>query len=117
MSLREDVYRKCGGKCGYCGSDITVKSMQVDHIIPREYHIEERYGCHVNDMRNLMPSCRYCNNFKNTFTLEEFRKEIALQASRAHKYSVNYRTALRFGQITETPKPVVFYFEVYGLED
>ena len=29
---RQEVYDKCGGHCGYCGKDITIKQMQVDHI-------------------------------------------------------------------------------------
>ena len=28
---REEVYNKCGGHCAYCGNDITIKQMQIDH--------------------------------------------------------------------------------------
>ena len=33
--LREQVYNKFDGKCGYCGERIKYKEMQVDHIIPQ----------------------------------------------------------------------------------
>jgi 5-methylcytosine-specific restriction endonuclease McrA len=31
---REEVYNKCSGHCAYCGKEITIKQMQVDHIKP-----------------------------------------------------------------------------------
>lgn len=30
--IRELVYAKYNGHCAYCGSEITLKDMQVDHI-------------------------------------------------------------------------------------
>jgi hypothetical protein len=42
-----------------------------------------------------------------------FRQEVQRQAERARAYSVNFRTAERFGLIQEVVKPVVFWFEVY----
>ena len=34
-TTREIVYQKYGGKCAYCGNEITLKEMQVDHILPK----------------------------------------------------------------------------------
>jgi len=31
---RELVHSKFGGRCAYCGVEITIKQMQVDHIVP-----------------------------------------------------------------------------------
>ena len=33
---REEVYNKCDGHCAYCGNEITIKQMQIDHIEPVE---------------------------------------------------------------------------------
>ena len=33
-SLRLKVYDKYRGHCAYCGKEIVMKDMQVDHIIP-----------------------------------------------------------------------------------
>lgn len=41
------------------------------------------------------------------------RKEISYQIERARAYSVNFRTAERFGLIEIVDKPVVFWFEQY----
>lgn len=101
---RDNVHAKCGGRCGYCGIIITVKEMQVDHILAKE-----RGG--GDEFENLMPSCRYCNNYKSSQTLEGFRVELSQQLERANNYSANYRMAKRYGQVVETPKPIVFYFE------
>ncbi|MCW9331481.1 hypothetical protein N5I42_27170, partial [Klebsiella pneumoniae] len=42
-----------------------------------------------------------------------FREQIAHQPERAQAYSVNFRTAQRFGLVTVIEKPVVFWFEAY----
>nr|WP_233341334.1 DNA Repair ATPase [Escherichia coli] len=41
------------------------------------------------------------------------RKEISRRVERAVAYSVNFRTAERFGLIEVTEKPVVFWFEIH----
>lgn len=64
-------------------------------------------------IENLFPACAPCNLFKATFTVEDFRKQITAQAERARAYSVNFRTAERFGLVEVVDKPVVFWFERY----
>ena len=124
---REKVYAKCNGHCAYCGDPIKYKEMQVDHIIPKIdffYHVSRKsyvpeFLNHLtladtNHIDNLFPSCRKCNNFKKTFHLELFRSELEDQLNRAFKYSTNYRFAKKYGQVRETPKPIVFYFEDFN---
>lgn len=41
------------------------------------------------------------------------RREIEKQIERARAYSVNFRTAERFGLVEVIEKPVVFWFEKY----
>ena len=36
-AYRKMVYDKTLGKCAYCGCEITYKSMQIDHIVPRSH--------------------------------------------------------------------------------
>ena len=31
---RQQAYEKYGGHCAYCGKEIEIKDMQVDHMIP-----------------------------------------------------------------------------------
>ena len=114
---REEVYNKCNGRCGYCGKEITIKQMQMDHIKPLYRNDKvttlEVWGVErgSDDFENLMPSCARCNRWKSTFSLEMFRKEISLQIERLNNYNNNYRMAKDFGMIQELETPVVFYFE------
>ena len=114
---RKKVYDKCNGRCGYCGGEITIKQMQVDHIIPifRGWKDEEieRYNLTrgTDDFDNLLPTCARCNKWKSSHNLEQFRKEIELQLERLKRDSPGYRLGLDYGLIQEFPKKVVFYFE------
>ena len=126
--IRKRVYKKYKGCCAYCGNKIEYKSMQVDHIIPQSNFATDTFNERIKDLRvpnflkhldkndvnhidNLNPSCRKCNNFKSSFTLELFRSELSCQLERTRKTSSNYRRALQFGQVVETPKPIKFFFE------
>lgn len=101
---REAVYAKYSGRCAYCGKEITMMQMQVDHIHPR-------YLGGSNDIGNLNPACRVCNNWKLTFTIDQFRHEIAAQIERLRLRSANFRLAERY-QLVEVPeREVVFWFE------
>ena len=112
---RQIVYEKHDGHCAYCGCEITIKQMQVDHIRPKHnYHYGDMRKIpdyEPDDTRNLNPACRFCNYKKDTFTLEEFRKELSLQVTRARKTSYNFRMAERYGQIIINETPIRFYFE------
>lgn len=102
---RQQVFSKTNGFCYYCGCPIEINNFEVDHIYPK-YR-----GGHHTDINNLAPACRACNRFKNVFTVEEFRGQLAMQVERGLNTSVNMRTAERFGLIEIVKKPVVFYFE------
>jgi hypothetical protein len=59
---RLEVYNKCNGHCAYCGKDITLKQMQVDHKEPifRNYTDDELK--------------RYINNVVNVgFSIDELK--------------------------------------------
>jgi uncharacterized protein (TIGR02646 family) len=103
-NIREQVYRKCNGHCAYCGCELDYKDMQVDHVKSVFYYNG------TNDIDNLLPSCRMCNFYKSTFTLDEFRKNLESLHERLRKPFI-YRLALKYGLITERKKDVVFYFE------
>lgn len=104
-STRAKVMAKCDSHCGYCGRKITDATMHIDHMIARSVG-----GSNLID--NLLPACLPCNNLKGVWSLEEFRREIGLQVERCRRYSVNFRTAERFGMLQVIGAlPVVFHFE------
>ena len=116
--MRESVYAKYGGHCAYCGCEIGISQMQVDHMIPMEfYDLYKADGVDIDSMENFMPACRSCNNYKSTLTLEKFRKAVERWPEVLMRDSVTYRNAVRFGQVVQSPHPVVFYFERVQAED
>lgn len=60
---------------------------------------------------NQMPSCPSCNINKHSMSLEEFRGLIKGFINSLSRDSVQYKIAKRYGLITETDIPVLFYFE------
>jgi hypothetical protein len=106
---RGHIYAKTLGRCAYCGRVITLKEMQVDHVVAFEM-----WGRDDDD--NLLPACRGCNNYKHTLTVEKFRQAAERWNEVLMRDNVTYRNAVRFGQVTPSPKPVVFYFEKIGIK-
>lgn len=109
---RLQVYKKCNGHCAYCGCELSLKDMQVDHIIPLAL---------INDNKsetflNYLPACRSCNHYKSAMSLETFRRMVERMPDVLMRDSVTYKNAVRFGLVTPTPHKVEFYFEKLGIE-
>jgi 5-methylcytosine-specific restriction endonuclease McrA len=100
---KQKVHAKYGGKCAYCGRKITVKEMQVDHFHAKIYGGND-------DLDNLMPACRDCNNYKYNYSLEQFRRYIE-DIYRQLSISAKWRIAERFGIFEKKNNKVTFYFE------
>lgn len=108
--VREDVYNKYGGHCAYCGCELDIKDMQVDHI--ESVYLAELKNKEINDsIDNFMPSCRMCNYYKSTYTIEQFREKLTTMLMRNVRLPFDYRLALKYGLVKEDVKPVVFYYE------
>ncbi|WP_233981849.1 HNH endonuclease [Pectobacterium versatile] len=128
---RATLRMKFGGRCAYCGLLLPEKGWHADHVEPVIRNIElvrtppgskfthvaktdgRVYHPERHSIDNMVPSCAPCNLFKASFSIEGFRSEIAEQVTRARAYSVNFRTAERFGLVEVVDKPVIFWFEQY----
>lgn len=119
---RIKVHQKFGGKCAYCGCDIELKGMHVDHKEPirRRYKWDKEKrkmmpdGCdnpEADCLENYMPACASCNIQKHSMDLEGFRKAIGQFINSLNSYHNQYKFAKRYGLVEETAKPVVFHFE------
>lgn len=120
---RQLVYEKYDGHCAYCGCELAIETMQIDHIDPvhRLYKWDKKKRKMVqsnqmmypekNVIDNMMPSCHQCNHWKNNYTIEEFREMLYNQVKTARKYSKNFAIAEKFGLVKEQKINVVFYFE------
>lgn len=121
-AIRQQVYQKYNGHCAYCGKEIKITEMQVDHIIPISHSI---YGPRqeaekvrqmfadgsINEIDNLMPACRACNFYKGMGNIEQFRQRILEQLSHSCRSSFQTRLAMQYGMITYKPWDGKFYFE------
>ena len=101
--LRQQIYNKYNGHCAYCGCEIEYKEMQIDHIIPKLFGGS-------NEIGNLNPSCRACNFYKGTFTIEEFRERVRSLRHGLLKIFI-VKLALKYGILTYTSFDEKFYFE------
>ncbi len=111
------IYNMFGGRCAYCGKEITYQEMQVDHVKPVFRGWDEQLKQHLPDgylgsdeMANYHPSCRPCNFRKGTDDIEVFRAAIEHGLECCHR-DFTYRMMVRYGLVIEQPKKVQFYFE------
>lgn len=113
LNKKRGIHSKYGGRCAYCGCEISIEKMQIDHIVSREeyYRNQASFSFPLDDPTNLNPSCHSCNNYKRNFSLEDFRSEIEQQVNRLRRDRPTFRLAERFGQIQCSPCAVKFYFE------
>ena len=111
---RIEVWNKYNHHCAYCGCKLEYKDMQVDHIDSVYIHCEykkEKTLNEINEIDNLIPSCRQCNFYKSTFELETFRYRLTNVMLKNLQKNFSYRLALKYGLIEENIKPIKFYFE------
>ena len=108
------LYEKYNHKCAYCGCDLEYKDMQVDHVKSVYANTDFKQTMTEEEMyseENFLPSCRQCNFYKSTMSLEDFRKRIRITMMDNLRKNFGYRLALKYGLIEECPKDIVFYFE------
>ncbi|OTA13968.1 HNH endonuclease [Xenorhabdus beddingii] len=104
-----------GGRCTYCGYELSDKGWHADHAKPIM-----RYGndqCHYpeNDViENMVPACRSCNIYKGDANIEEFRQIITRQLQNSINRTQCLRTGQRLGILQLKATPIVFWFEKYG---
>jgi 5-methylcytosine-specific restriction endonuclease McrA len=104
--IRLKVYNKYGGRCAYCGREIELKDMQVDHIVPK------RQGG-TDDIANYNPSCRRCNHYKRAYRLERYRELIGKLHTKVRDMYL-CKTAEDYGIIEIKEWDGKFYFERAG---
>lgn len=103
---RQKVWEKYNGRCAYCGKEIALKDMQVDHIKPKR--------CGGDDcIDNLNPSCRLCNHYKRADSVNNFRNwKLNGIVDRLRKNYI-FKVAERYGMVEVKNWDKKFYFENY----
>ena len=112
---RDRILAKSGGKCWYCGCDLSGTRWQADH-----FHPLVRYGdgdCAYPEMdteKNLVPSCAPCNNYKSSHSIEGLRYAVSNLRESTLKQSTGLRMLYRMGLVLFNEEPVQFWFEKSG---
>ena len=101
--VRKAVYNKYNGHCAYCGKEISINLMQVDHITSKRQGGED---C----IENYNPSCRRCNHYKRSLSIEGFREYMKALHERITKDYI-VKVGIDYGVVKIQPFDGVFYFE------
>jgi len=101
------VLDKYGGKCAYCGVELA-RGWNVDHITPLALG-------GTNELKNLNPSCKDCNNYKRHTDLEGYRRQLCKMLNEKIYYLFKSKTkmqvAINMGSIRHAEWDGMFYFE------
>ena len=101
---RKKIFDMFQGHCAYCGTEVTFRGMQVDHINPLAAGGEDV-------LTNMFPACRSCNHYKHTLDVEGFRTYLEGIPKRLERDCIAYQVGARFGIVKVGESRVVFYFE------
>jgi len=115
---RNKVHEKYDKHCGYCGKEISVKEMQVDHIIPKWLLTSNQFKDavtfeQIHNEENYMPACRRCNHYKREADIEGFREKLKTLHKRVVSHYIG-KVAIDYGIVQIIPFNGVFYFETYN---
>ena len=119
-SDRDIILQKTNRRCCYCGDSLEGVRWHADHIKAVQRVSKFENGKFIptgkmlkpenDNIENMMASCPQCNILKSCQTIEMFRETVANRITQLERIPA-YRTAIRYGLITEVKKPIVFYFE------
>ena len=104
QSRRSVVYHMFNGHCAYCGQELPLWAMEVDHFKP---YCSSR----CNDLENLFPSCSICNAVKSIYSIEEFREIIC------QKIKFNKGKIIEKEFYTNQNNPIKFYYETINTKE
>lgn len=124
-ALRQQVYNKYNGHCAYCGKEIKMSEMQVDHATAfAQQWYAKKEKCDevkqmiaddsINNIDNLMPACRACNFYKGINDIDGLRRRILTDLEHTCRSTFQTRLAMQYGMIEYKPWDGKFYFEKGG---
>ena len=121
--IKEAVLKKYNGHCAYCGIELTIGRMHIDHIHPKSGWKEvddNNELLDINRIDNLNPSCRECNSYKHFYSINEFRglldQLLWTNPEYLFKSVTKMKIAERFGAIRRVEWDGLFYFEKFKKE-
>ena len=110
--LREKVFDKYDGHCAYCGCKLQMKDMQVDHI-GSQYLTRLKGEKVIETIETLNPSCRKCNFYKGTLSIERFRYSLANILQKSVQKPFQFKLALKYDMVSVKEWDKKFYYEKF----
>jgi len=108
--VREKLLRISKNKCWYCGDNITISKMRIDHLVPKSKGGKDIFS-------NYRPSCVFCNLSKTNLSLEQYRLRVAYQKEERPNIPKNILEFLNNKNIfIPEPPRHIFWFEEEKLE-
>lgn len=109
---RGNVYAKYNGRCAYCGYELSLDEMKVDH------HIAYNGQGGEDNLDNYYPACEVCNRVKSNLSIEDFKKAIRhcgeIHRKRKHPIMADSdKIAIKYG-LTKEDHEIVFFYETYN---
>jgi len=84
--IKKRVFDISNGKCAYCGKNITLSEMDIDHFLPKESF---NYLAYCFD--NYLPSCKVCNqNVKGSFTPKSLKVKKIIEDILKNESEIEY---------------------------
>ena len=111
---RLNVFAKYNGRCSYCGCELEITEMQVDHFIPHMNRGGE------DSLDNYYPACEVCNRVKSDRTIEGFKNAIRHcgEIHRKRKTPImadSDKIAMKY-ELTKEDHEIKFFYEKYDEE-
>lgn len=103
--FRRKIFEKYNGRCAYCGNQITIDNMTIDHFDPKSK------GGSLS-IHNCLPSCKRCNEIKADGTIDSMRDKIE-RSLKSLSRNKDYQILRKYGIVNTTKEPVTFFYEEY----
>lgn len=110
--LRQEVFDKYEGHCAYCGCELKMDDMQVDHI-DSQYLTRLKGEKVIETIETLNPSCRQCNFYKGTLSIERFRNSLANILQKSVQKPFQFKLALKYDMVSVKEWNKKFYYEKF----
>lgn len=77
-SKKSKLLELYGSRCFYCGTELPIESLDIEHVIPR-------ISGGNNNIENLRLSCTKCNSSKGVYSLTEWAWRLLAKYEKAEK--------------------------------
>lgn len=88
---RQAVLEKSQGRCAYCHTPLTLKTLTVDHIRPKSSFAS---AGEADNIDNLCACCKTCNTIKADMPVKKFKTFVNTRSNELLKLDSELRKAI-----------------------